>query len=142
MTIIYVPDTLKWDLADRMAKSLRVADIGVQEMAEYLGVHRNTVGGWLSGRIKPTKTTIQKWAKRTTVPFEWLKDGDGTSASRSAPLSEGVGSATGQPYRRRGKVRRVSSLPRLDSNQQPFGYRWHTWPTGRARSVIVNRIRL
>ena len=31
----------QWDLADRMAKSLRTAGIGVQEMADYLDVHRD-----------------------------------------------------------------------------------------------------
>lgn len=33
----------EWDLADRMRKSLRHSGVGVQEMADYLGVARNTV---------------------------------------------------------------------------------------------------
>jgi len=33
---------LEWDVADRMRKSLRVSGVGVQDMADYLGMSRNT----------------------------------------------------------------------------------------------------
>jgi len=32
----------EWDVADRMRKTLRTANLGVQEMADYLDVSRNT----------------------------------------------------------------------------------------------------
>lgn len=62
----------EWDTADRMRKALRVADIGVQEIAEYLGVSRNTVSTWINGRIAPSTQTLRLWALRCGVDFEWL----------------------------------------------------------------------
>lgn len=64
-----------WDLADRLGKALRTAGISVQEMADYLDVHRNTVSAWLNGRVQPTTQTQRLWALRTGIPFEWIKDG-------------------------------------------------------------------
>lgn len=63
-----------WDTADRMKKALREADLGVQEIAEYLGVSRNTVSTWINGRIEPSKQTLRLWAMKTGVPFDWLTD--------------------------------------------------------------------
>ena len=62
----------EWDVADRMRKSLRHADIGVQEIADYLGVSRNTVSTWINGRIQPGRQTLRLWALRCGVDFEWL----------------------------------------------------------------------
>lgn len=61
-----------FDRADRMRKALRHADIGVQEMADYLGVSRNTVSNWIGGRINPGTQTLRLWALRTGVPYTWL----------------------------------------------------------------------
>jgi transcriptional regulator with XRE-family HTH domain len=61
-----------WDLTDRMRKSLRHAGMGVQEMADYLGVARNTVSTWINGKIDPSTQTLRLWAMRTGVPYEWL----------------------------------------------------------------------
>ena len=65
----------EWDLADRLGKSLRVAHLSVQEMADYLEVHRNTVSAWINGRTPPGAQTIRLWAMRTGVPYRWLRDG-------------------------------------------------------------------
>ena len=64
-----------WDLADRMRKALRVADVAVIDMADYLGVTRGTVSTWINGRIAPSRQTLRLWALRTGVPFEWLETG-------------------------------------------------------------------
>lgn len=66
----------EWDLADRMRKALRVSGLGVQEMADYLEVSRNTVGTWINGRIAPGTQTIRLWALRTGVAYTWLRDGE------------------------------------------------------------------
>lgn len=70
----------QWDLADRMRKALREADVGVQEMADYLGVARNTVSNWINGRIEPRHQTLLLWAMRTGVSLEWLTQ-DGRAAA-------------------------------------------------------------
>ena len=66
---------LEWDVADRMRKALRISDVGVQELADYLGVARNTVSTWINGRITPSTQTLRLVALRTGVPYEWLRDG-------------------------------------------------------------------
>lgn len=69
------PHDLEPDLADRMRKALRVSGVGAGEIAEYLGVARNTVSTWINGRIVPSTQTLRLWALRTGVPFSWLQTG-------------------------------------------------------------------
>jgi transcriptional regulator with XRE-family HTH domain len=99
----------QFDMADRLRKALRQAGLSVQDMAEYLGVSRNSVGNWINGRTAPTKPALMLWAMRTGVPFEWLQTGE--SPHRGGP-GEGLAEA-GASSR--------SVLPRLDSNQKPAG---------------------
>ena len=73
----------QWDLADRMRKALRHAGVGVQEMAEYLGVGRNTVSTWINGRIRPSTQTLRLWALRCGIPLEWLTSGEGFRKART-----------------------------------------------------------
>lgn len=98
----------EFDLPDRMRKALRVAGLTVQEMADYLGVARNTASNWIGGRVSPSKQSLRLWAMRTGVSFDWLLTGE--SPHQAVP-DEGV-----------------QMLPRLDSNQQPAGYRPEHWP--------------
>ena len=64
-----------WDMYDRLAKSLKESGMSVQDAADYFDVHRNTVSGWLHGRINPDTRTLRLWAVMTNVPYEWLKAG-------------------------------------------------------------------
>jgi transcriptional regulator with XRE-family HTH domain len=62
-----------WDLADAMRKSLRgMPQLSVEEIARQLGVSRNSVGNWLSGRVEPNGATLIAWAQLTAVPYRWL----------------------------------------------------------------------
>ena len=63
---------LAWDLADRLNKSLRFADMTTAEMADLLGVTPNTVDSWVHGKSLPRLTVLMQWAQHTQVPFEWL----------------------------------------------------------------------
>lgn len=72
---MWVKNLLDFDVADRMRKSLRVSEVSVQEMADYLGVQRNSVGRWINGHTNPSRQTLRLWALRTGVPFEWLETG-------------------------------------------------------------------
>lgn len=69
-------ELLAFDLADRLTKSLRVAKVGKAEMAEYLGVTRNTVGNYVNGRTTPDLRTLRLWAMRCGVPLNWLQTGE------------------------------------------------------------------
>lgn len=82
---VHVPS---WDLADRMRKALRDTDLAVQEVAEYLGVSRNTVGNWINGRVTPPRPVLRLWALRTGVPLHWLITGEvGDDAQNIAEVS-------------------------------------------------------
>ena len=65
-----------FDRADRLRKSLRHADIGSQEMADYLGVSRNSVSNWINGRFVPSLAVLRAWAARTGVSLGWLVTGN------------------------------------------------------------------
>lgn len=60
---------------DRLHKSLRVSGKDVQGLAAELGVHRNTLSRYLSGRGKPDRRTLIAWALATGVPLRWLETG-------------------------------------------------------------------
>lgn len=65
----------QWTLGDRMRKSLHHADVSVQEMADYLGVTRSSVGNWINDHIEPRMQTLRLWSLRTGVPLEWIRTG-------------------------------------------------------------------
>ena len=90
---------LAFDMPDRMRKALRISGIGVTEMAGVLGVERNTVGNYISGRTRPNRATVAMWAMKTGVPMAWLENGAVPAPSPTPGPSD--------------------TLPRLDSNQQP-----------------------
>lgn len=66
---------LAFDTADRLNKALNIAGISSAEMADYLGVGRNTISNYTHGRTRPRKATMRDWARRTGVPEEWLEHG-------------------------------------------------------------------
>jgi transcriptional regulator with XRE-family HTH domain len=88
----------EWDTADRMRKALREAGIGVQEMADHLGVARNTVSSWINGRIEPDKRTLLLWASYTGVPYEWLTNETGPNGRGGMRGRSGRGFRTA-PFR-------------------------------------------
>lgn len=93
----------QFDLADRMRKALRTSGIGSTEMAGYLGVARTTVSNWINGHVQPSMQTLRLWSMRTGVDLYWLQTGE-------------------NPHQLEADEGDVALL-RLDSNQQPAGYR-------------------
>jgi transcriptional regulator with XRE-family HTH domain len=80
-----VDTRLEFDLADRMRRALRVSDIAVGDMADYLGVTRGTVSTWINGRITPDRRTLMLFAMRTGFPLEWLEHGVGSPTGPVGP---------------------------------------------------------
>lgn len=101
----------EWDVADRMRKALRESSVGVQEIADYLGVTRGTVSSWINGRITPSRQTLRLWALKCGVRYEWIKDGalcpEGSLARDSAGAKSRCTRASGQSRR----LRIVPALP-------------------------------
>ena len=58
-----------------MRKALREAHVPVQDMADYLGVSRNTVSRWINGAVPAKGAVLRAWSQRTGVPYEWLAAG-------------------------------------------------------------------
>lgn len=92
----------EWDLLDRLHKSMRQRGVtSASDMALLLGMHRNSVQDYLNGKRVPDRRTMLAWAFATGVPLEWLETG-------KAPQSKPGGG---------------DGLPRLDSDQEPSGFR-------------------
>ena len=73
-----------------MRKALRVADVTNAEMAEYLGVSRNSVSAWITGAAEPRLAYLRLFAMRTGVPLEWLRTGEMTEAPSSPDGDDGA----------------------------------------------------
>jgi transcriptional regulator with XRE-family HTH domain len=62
--------TLGWRL------KLALGDDSVQEMADYLGVSRQSLSRWMADKGKaPARAYIAQWALKTDVPMAWLEHG-------------------------------------------------------------------
>ena len=78
-------EKLAFDMSDRLRKSLSVSGLGVQDMADYLGVSRVTVSRWVNGQREPKLSTLRLWAIKTGVPLEWLTTGSFSPAPAQTP---------------------------------------------------------
>lgn len=67
-----------WTLGDHLRKARLHASIGsTGDMADRLGVHRNSVINYESDRIKPPLDVVVRWARITHLPLDWfLEDYD------------------------------------------------------------------
>lgn len=65
----------EFDEADRLRRALRVSGVGVQEMAEYLEVSRDSVSNWINGRNRPRSRDLRAFAAKTGFPVAWLREG-------------------------------------------------------------------
>lgn len=75
----------QWTVGDRMGKSLAHSGVSVADMADYLGVHRNTISAYTNSRQAPKRQTLLLWAMRTGVPVEWLETGELAPQSPPTP---------------------------------------------------------
>jgi transcriptional regulator with XRE-family HTH domain len=74
MTMI---DNPAWTLVDRLKKARQLAGMEQTDIADALGVARNTVSNWENGRSEPSASAFVRWARATGVPLEWLAEGVG-----------------------------------------------------------------
>lgn len=79
-----------WTLGDRMGKALSFADVSVQDMADYLGLSRNSLSGYINDRLRPKRQTVLLWAMRTGVSLEWLETGEGSPTGTDPDPGSGV----------------------------------------------------
>lgn len=66
----------RFEMRHRLALALEWGHASVAEMADELGVHRNTVSRYLNDpEARVTRGTMRVWALRTGVPLEWIQYG-------------------------------------------------------------------
>ena len=83
---------LEWTLGDRLGKSLKYAGMKSQDMADIIGVARNTISNYLNDHTEPSKLAIKEWALRTGVPIEWLQTGEVTDPNQRTSDYKSAGS--------------------------------------------------
>lgn len=76
-------DTPIWTTGDRLRKAREWAGVGSQQMAEALGVTRNTITNYEHDRTEPTLSALRRWSEVTGVPVAWLLETQGEAGSRS-----------------------------------------------------------
>jgi transcriptional regulator with XRE-family HTH domain len=59
-------------LGDRLAKARSLAGISAQEMANQLGVSRNTISNYENDRTTPPRSVVILYAELCDVPEWWL----------------------------------------------------------------------
>lgn len=79
MSQIISTEALTFDMHDRLHKSLRVSGLTTRTLGDALGVHRNTISNYLTGRSPIDRRTLIAWAFATGVPVEWLEHGTDTT---------------------------------------------------------------
>lgn len=70
----------------RLRLALEVSGVTVDDMAEELDKHPNTVHNYVGGRTRPDRANVATWAMRCGVPFEWLWSGSSLIAGYSTEL--------------------------------------------------------
>ena len=95
MSMEAAPDMrLEFDQADRLRRALRVSNVSVSDMADYLGVTRNTVSNWINGHTPPKSRDLRLFAMRTGVPYEWLESGISEDPRNGPGRGPSLGNAT------------------------------------------------
>lgn len=83
-----IQQRFEFGMPDRLGKALDVAGIASGDMADYLGVSRNTISNYINGRTEPRKQTLRLWALRTGAPLEWLQTGIWPTTGPKVPRSD------------------------------------------------------
>jgi len=78
----------EWTLGDRLRKAREFAGLHATQLADEIGIGRNSVSNYENGHTKPRRPVLQAWAMRTGVDYEWLVTGQATRPS--VPAGEGA----------------------------------------------------
>lgn len=78
--------TPTWTLGEHLAKARKDAEISVQQMADRLGVSRNTITNYEADRVHVSRSVVMAYASTCDVPLSWLDAGvTQRSAADEAP---------------------------------------------------------
>jgi transcriptional regulator with XRE-family HTH domain len=65
----------QWTLGDRLRKAREIASLNQSEMAEQIGIARNSIANYEGGKYEPPRPVMIAWAFRTGVALDWLETG-------------------------------------------------------------------
>ena len=63
------------DTRHRLRLAREAAKLTTQQVADLLGVKRQTISNYENGHTTPAKATVMAWSTITTVPVWWLEGG-------------------------------------------------------------------
>lgn len=66
----------QWTTADRLRKARDHAGLSQADLADAMGVSRNSVSSYETGVVQPRRIVLNAWALTTGVPLSWLMTGD------------------------------------------------------------------
>ena len=72
----------EWTLADRLRKAREVAGLSQARLAERIGVTRDIVTNYESGRTPARRPMLVTWAVATGVDLRWLEAGGSPTPPR------------------------------------------------------------
>lgn len=61
-----------WTIGDRLRKARETAGLEQQELADIIGISRNTVSNYEKGRTQPRMLELREWSAATAVDLHWL----------------------------------------------------------------------
>jgi DNA-binding XRE family transcriptional regulator len=99
MTIAYESgDVPPIEVRHRLRIAREYAGLEQDELADLIGVSRNTIGNAEKGRVKPRKITLNAWGLACGVPVSWIEKGVPDCGPPQSPLDgalrmQGAGSA-------------------------------------------------
>lgn len=64
------------EFSDRLALAQRRSGLSVQELADRIEVHRNSISAWINGRNRPRSRDLKAFALATGYPVRWLETGE------------------------------------------------------------------
>jgi transcriptional regulator with XRE-family HTH domain len=99
-----------WTLADRLRKARVHRGLEQGQLADLIGIGRSSIGNYERGEQTPKRPVLLAWSVVTGVPLKWIETGK-TPPGPNDPDGGIPNDDTG------------TALPRLDSNQEPAGYR-------------------
>lgn len=91
-----------FNIGDRLRKSRETTGMDQAAFADAIGVSRQSITNWETGKHAPKRIVLNAWSMATGVPEEWLRTG-------VVPEREFHAAAMAVPEK----------LPHLDSNQKP-----------------------
>lgn len=73
------------EVRHRLRIAREYAGLEQNELAERIGVSRNTIGNMEKGHTKPRQIVLNAWALATGVPVKWLEKGETPAGPDAGP---------------------------------------------------------